>query len=150
MNKKLKLENQICFPIYAASRLITQMYGEHFKKFDLTYPQYLVFLVLWEKSPRKVTEIADLLLLDTGTVTPLIKRMEQRGWLTRKRSKTDERSVQVFLTKEGRKMEERFQTLPDKLLCEVDCKKSDLDILKSQLNKLIGQMKETLEGGHHE
>ncbi|WP_413288329.1 MarR family winged helix-turn-helix transcriptional regulator [Bdellovibrio sp. HCB337] len=150
MNKKLLLQNQLCFPIYAASRLITQLYGEHFKAFDLTYPQYLVFLVLWEKDPRKVTEIADLLMLDTGTVTPLIKRMEKRGWILRKRSAKDERSVEVHLTVEGRELEKHFTSLPDKLLCNVDCRKGELETLHKTLNKLNEQMKKTLEGGHHE
>ena len=150
MNKKLKLENQLCFPIYAASRLITQMYAPHFKAFDLTYPQYLVFLVLWEKSPRKVTEIADLLLLDTGTVTPLIKRMEQKGWLTRRRSKEDERAVEVQLTAEGKKMEEKFAGLPDTLLCDVNCKKTELDNLHSQLKHFVEEMTTALKGGSHE
>lgn len=150
MNKKLKLENQLCFPIYAASRLITQMYAPHFKELDLTYPQYLVFLVLWEKAPQKVTEIADLLLLDTGTVTPLIKRMEQKGWVTRKRSKTDERAVEVHLTAEGRKLEEKFASIPDQLLCDVNCKKEDLNSLRTQLNKFVVEMNKTLKGGLHE
>lgn len=150
MNKKLLLQNQLCFPIYAASRLITQLYTEHFKAFDLTYPQYLVFMVLWEKAPRKVTEIADLLLLDTGTITPLIKRMEKRGWVVRKRSTKDERSVEVHLTAEGRKMEKNFASVPDQMVCALDCQKSELDVLKSSLNKLNEQMKITLEGGHHE
>ncbi len=149
MNKKLKLENQLCFPIYAASRLITQLYAPHFKELDLTYPQYLVFLVLWEKAPLKVTEIADLLLLDTGTVTPLIKRMEQKGWVSRRRSKADERSVEVHLTTEGKKMEEKFAEVPDMMLCDLDYKKSEYDSLKIQLNKLITQMQKTL-GGHNE
>ncbi|WP_413558552.1 MarR family winged helix-turn-helix transcriptional regulator [Bdellovibrio sp. HCB209] len=148
MNKKLLLQNQLCFPIYAASRQITQLYAEHFKAFDLTYPQYLVFLVLWEKAPRKVTEIADLLLLDTGTITPLIKRMEKRGWVSRKRSVKDERSVEVHLTAEGRKLEKQFATVPDKLLCNVECKTSELQAIHKNLNKLNEQMRKALEGGH--
>ncbi|WP_413575762.1 MarR family winged helix-turn-helix transcriptional regulator [Bdellovibrio sp. HCB290] len=150
MNKKLLLKNQLCFPIYAASRLITQLYAEHFKAFDLTYPQYLVFMVLWEKAPRKVTEIADLLLLDTGTVTPLIKRMETRGWVTRKRSAKDERTVEVHLTTEGRKLEKHFTSVPDKLLCNVECNRTELLAIYKNLNKLNEQMRKTLEGGHHE
>lgn len=150
MNKKLKLENQLCFPIYAASRLITQLYAPHFKAFDLTYPQYLVFLVLWEKSPCKVTEIADLLLLDTGTITPLIKRMEQKGWLTRRRSKEDERTVVVQLTTEGKNMEEKFANLPDILLCDVACKKSELESLRNQLKHLVSEMNKTLKGDLYE
>lgn len=150
MNKKLKLDNQLCFPIYAASRLITQMYAPYFKQHDLTYPQYLVFLLLWEKTPRTIGDIATHLLLDTGTVTPLLKRMESASWIERRRNPEDERSVMAYLTDKGRRLEQHFMDVPDQLICSLDCKKNEFENLKDDLKKLIDKMQTALEGGYRE
>ena len=93
--ENLKLENQICFPVYAASRLITREYQPLLDKLGITYPQYLVLMVLWENDRLQVNDIAKKLILNTNTITPLLKRMEKQGLIIRKRSEQDERSVLV-------------------------------------------------------
>lgn len=96
---QLKLENQICFSVYAASRLITREYQPYLDQLGVTYPQYLVLMVLWESDEISVNDIAKKLILNTNTVTPLLKRMEKQGLLKRERSKTDKRKVIICLTK---------------------------------------------------
>ena len=92
-NHQLKLENQICFPLYSVSRLLIQQYKPLLDELDITYPQYLVLLVLWEKNEIPVKDISEKLLLETNTLTPLLKRMETKGFIKRNRSTTDERMV---------------------------------------------------------
>ena len=91
--EQLKLENQLCFPVYAASRLITREYQPFLDKLKITYPQYLVLMVLWEHGSLPVNDIAKKLILNTNTITPLLKRMEQQGLIIRNRSDKDERKV---------------------------------------------------------
>src|SRR5512145_2779203 len=102
--EQLKLSNQLCFPVYAASRFTTREYQPYLDKLGITYPQYLVLLVLWETDGISVNEIALKLILNTNTITPLLKRMEQQGIITRNRSEKDERKVVVSLTKKGKDM----------------------------------------------
>ena len=90
-NEALKLKNQLCFPLYAAARRVTGVYTPYLKPLGLTYTQYIVFMVLWEQDGLQVSEIGERLLLDSGTLTPLLKKMEAQGYLTRTRSKLDER-----------------------------------------------------------
>lgn len=111
-----KLENQLCFPLYAASRRIIQWYTPHLQPFGITYPQYLVFLVLWEHANQTVTEIGEFLLLGSNTLTPLLKRMESHGWITRVRSDLDERQVMIQLTDQGRQLQSQLADLPQKLM----------------------------------
>ncbi len=111
-NEALKLKNQLCFPLYAAARRITSVYTPYLKPLGLTYTQYIVFLVLWEEDHLPVSEIGDRLLLDSGTLTPLLKKMEKEGYLTRVRSKVDERSVIVSLTDEGKALKEKVAEIP--------------------------------------
>jgi DNA-binding MarR family transcriptional regulator len=113
--EQLKLSNQICFPVYAASRLITREYQPYLNKLGITYPQYLVLLVLWESDNISVNEITEKLILNTNTVTPLLKRMESFGIVSRKRSENDERKVIVHLTAKGRKMRKKAASIPEKL-----------------------------------
>ena len=110
--EQLKLENQLCFPMYAAARKITSEYTPYLKPLGLTYTQYLVFMVLWENDHLSVGEICEKLYLDSGTLTPLLKKMETRGWIRRKRSSTDERVVRIDLTDEGKKMEDKCRDIP--------------------------------------
>ncbi len=111
-NEALKLRNQLCFPLYAAARRVTGVYTPYLKPLGLTYTQYIVFLVLWEEDHLPVSEIGDRLLLDSGTLTPLLKKMEAQGYLTRTRSKLDERSVIVSLTEKGRALREKALGIP--------------------------------------
>jgi DNA-binding MarR family transcriptional regulator len=116
----LKLENQLCFTLYAASRAVTQMYRPLLDELDLTYPQYLVMLVLWERDGLTVNEIGDLLQLDSGTLTPLLKKLETRGLLNRERDKGDERRVIITLLPDGRKLKKKALKIPEMLLCRTD------------------------------
>jgi DNA-binding MarR family transcriptional regulator len=114
--EQLKLSNQLCFPIYAASRLITREYQPHLDKLGITYPQYLVLMVLWETDEITVNDIAIKLILNTNTLTPLLKRMELMGILTRKRSDADERKVVVSLTEKGKAMRVQAASIPNELI----------------------------------
>ncbi len=138
---QLKLENQLCFPVYAASRLITREYQPLLEKLDITYPQYLVLMILWEEGQLPVNDIARKLILNTNTITPLLKRMEQQGLLERKRSKEDERKVMVQLTEKGEQLQEQAARIPEQLVSQLsksDLKAEDLIRMKEQLNALIG------------
>jgi DNA-binding MarR family transcriptional regulator len=108
----LRLDRQVCFPLYAATNLINRLYGPVLGELGLTYPQYLVMLVLWEFEPRTVGEVGARLYLDSGTLTPLLKRMEASGLLVRRRDPEDERRVLVALTDEGRGLRARARHVP--------------------------------------
>ena len=112
----LYLENQLCFPLYAASRLTTQIYTPLLNELGITYPQYLVLMVLWQYREQTVNEIGTKLLLESNTVTPLLKRLEQKGILKRRRSDADERSVIISLTEEGEALKERALLIPGKIV----------------------------------
>lgn len=136
----LYLENQLCFPMYAASRLTTQIYTPHLQALDLTYPQYLVLLVLWQYENQTVNDIGSKLKLESNTLTPLLKRMEQKGLISRTRSKSDERVVVVSLTENGLRLKTKASSIPEKLIASVHQTPISLDEMeqfKSTLNKLI-------------
>ncbi|HOO70072.1 MAG TPA: MarR family transcriptional regulator [Bacteroidales bacterium] len=139
--EQLKLSNQLCFPIYAASRLITREYQPHLDKLGITYPQYLVLMVLWENDGLTVNEIAGKLILNTNTVTPLLKRMETMKIITRTRSGDDERKVLVRLTQKGKDMRVQAAFIPLELLKELEnspVSTEKLLELKGTLYELIG------------
>ena len=114
-DEALKLKNQVCFPLYAAARRVVSMYTPYLKPLGLTYTQYITFMVLWEKDGLSVSEICSRLQLDSGTVTPLLKKMEAEGWVERKRSTDDERRVEVYLTGAGRAMKKKVAEVPLKV-----------------------------------
>ena len=137
---QLQLGNQICFPIYSASRLITKAYKPHLDKLGLTYPQYLVLLVLWENDGQTVNQISEKLHLNTNTISPLLKRMERIKLLNRNRSKTDERSVIIELTEAGKELHTQALPIPQKLFDEIISNKIQLDDilrLKDTLCELV-------------
>ena len=139
--EQLKLSNQLCFPIYAASRLITREYQPHLDKLGITYPQYLVLMVLWENDGLTVNEIAGKLILNTNTVTPLLKRMETMKIITRTRSGEDERKVLVRLTQKGKDMRVQAASIPLGLVKELEnspVSTEKLLELKGTLYELIG------------
>lgn len=117
--EQLKLDNQLCFRLYTAARLVTSAYTPFFKSFGITYPQYLVLMVLWEKDNRVISEITELLRLETNTVTPLLQRMEKQGLIIRQRSMVDSRQRIVSLTKEGKRLEEQIKDVPNCLARQV-------------------------------
>ncbi len=140
----LKLDNQLCFPVYAASRLITREYQPFLEKLNITYPQYLVLMILWESDGKTVNQIADRLILNTNTVTPLLKRMEKDNLIFRKRSKIDERVVNIYLTEKGNKLKEDAIKIPMQLVESLSSDFltiEDLIDLKSKLNTLITYLK---------
>jgi DNA-binding MarR family transcriptional regulator len=144
--EQLKLENQLCFPFYAISRLIIRQYQPFLDKFGITYPQYLVLLVLWEKNNQTVNEIAQKLILNTNTITPLLKRMEMLGFLTRTKSKEDERKVIVSLTGKAWSVREEAVFIPDKIAGTEDADERELESMekfKKQLYALLNAMKES-------
>lgn len=137
---QLKLENQICFPLYSVSRLITQQYKPLLDELGVTYPQYLVLLVLWDKEEIPVKDISKKLFLETNTLTPLLKRMEANGLIARNRSKTDERSVIVSLTEEGRLLKDKAKDIPTQLIDKLSCfafEEEDAFNLKQILDKFL-------------
>ena len=145
-HEQLKLENQLCFPFYATSRLIIRAYQEDLDALGITYPQYLVMLVMWEHGELSVIEIGEKLILNTNTVTPLLKRMETMGLITRIQSATDQRKVMIRLTERGKEMEKQAAEIPFRLLkrMNIDPDKAnpeEIIQLKSQLNRLIDLLK---------
>ena len=121
MDGRFKLENQLCFRLYTASRLITQAYHPLLSDHGLTYPQYLVLLVLWEKDAQPVNDIAKRLLLETNTVTPLLKRMEAEGIVTRTQGTKDARQTIVKLTAKGRGLQKKLMDVPEAVGSAVLC-----------------------------
>ena len=113
--EQLLLKNQLCFPLYACGRKIVGSYTPYLKPLGLTYTQYIVMMVLWEKESVNVGQLGEELHLDAGTLTPLLKRLESAGYITRQRSKEDERVTIVALTKEGEKLKEKCKDIPGKM-----------------------------------
>ncbi len=144
MYDQLKLDNQLCFRLYAASRLVTQAYRPLLEPLGLTYPQYLVMLLLWEKDWQSVNDIAHRLLLETNTVTPLLKRMEQEGLVKRNTDFIDKRRTIVGLTHKGKKLEEAAKTIPACITQGWDSGQSrpeDFAALPRALDALISKLK---------
>lgn len=113
MYPQLKLDNQLCFRLYTAARLVTSSYTPYFKEFGITYPQYLVLMLLWENDNLVISEITEQLHLETNTVTPLLQRMEKQGLLVRQKSSSDSRQRIVSLTAKGKELEEQIKDVPN-------------------------------------
>ena len=146
MYEQLKLDNQLCFPFYAVSRLITRAYQADLDALGITYPQYLVLMILWENNNVTVNDVADKLILNTNTVTPLLKRMEVLGLLTRKQSKTDQRKVIISLTTKGNELQHEAAQIPIRLMQKLNIEPNENQLadflkLKNQLNFLIDLLK---------
>lgn len=134
----LKLENQLCFPLYAASREIIKRYKPYLDEIDLTYTQYIAMMVLWEKKSVSAKEMGEKLHLDSGTLTPLLKKMEAKGLLARKRSGRDERSLILTITEKGEALKEKAKYVPEKMAGCVNLEKSEAEALYALLYKLMG------------
>ena len=135
----MKLENQLCFPLYAAARAVTNLYTPYLKPLGLTYTQYLVFLVLWEKDGIPVGEICSKLMLDNGTVSPLLKKMEQAGLVVRSRSSSDDRVVVISLTDQGRALQEQAKDIPANVGGCIDLPQEKAQELYVLLYQLLGK-----------
>jgi len=136
----LKLDNQLCFALYSSSRGVTRLYRPLLSEFGITYPQYLAMLVLWEKEPLTVKELGERLFLDSGTLTPLLKRMEKQGLLTRERSQGDERQVLINLTEKGKRLKDKALAIPLKIADQVNISQSEFTSLLTSLKKLMKQI----------
>ena len=141
--QQLRLENQLCFALYAASGLVTRAYRPLLEPLGLTYPQYLAMMALWEKAPRTVSDLGEALGLDSGTLTPLLKRMEAAGLVTRRRDAADERRVQVDLTDKGRHLQDKAADVPFALACALDLPGEEITALRASLQDLARRMRGT-------
>ncbi len=141
MTDHLKLKNQVCFPIYALAKEMVNHYRPLLDNLDLTYPQYLVLLILWEQKEQSVGQLGEKLFLDSGTLTPLLKRMEQKGFIVRSRSSLDERVVNLSLTKQGLELQEKAKLIPVQLMESMHIAEEDLDALKNIVTKILNKQK---------
>lgn len=135
----LKIENQLCFPIYACSREIIKQYKPFLDEIDLTYTQYIAMMVMWEYRELNVKELGNRLFLDSGTLTPLLKKLEAKGLVSRKRSDKDERNLIVSLTKEGEELRDRALYIPEKMSECSALKPDEAMILYKILYKMLGR-----------
>jgi MarR family transcriptional regulator, organic hydroperoxide resistance regulator len=142
-----KLDLQLCFALYSTSLAMTKLYKPLLEPLGLTYPQYLALLVLWERDALAVSELGERLFLDSGTLTPLLKRMEVAGWLLRERASDDERRVIVSLTPAGRALKRRAQAVPQELASASGCSADELVSLTQRLQQLRTQVLESIQAG---
>lgn len=136
----LRLDRQLCFPLYAASRLITRLYQPLLEPLGLTYPQYVVLLILWEDAPCSVSHIGERALLNSNTLTPLLKRMEDLNYIRRTRSVTDERVVEISLSKAGTLLKGRCACIPESLNAAISYSPEKAVALKRSLDELISKL----------
>lgn len=141
----LKLKNQICFPLYACAKEIVRRYKPFLDEIDLTYTQYITMMVLWEKKELNVKELGESLYLDSGTLTPLLKKLEAKGYITRERSKADERSLNVTITKEGEALKDIAVSIPEKMRGCVQLEQEEAVLLYQLLYKVLGDMEKPEE-----
>ncbi len=133
----LRLDNQLCFAVYALSREITKRYQPHLKKLGLTYTQYITMLVLWEQDGLTVKQLGARLLLDSGTLTPLLKKLEAMGHLARSRDRNDERSVVISLTEQGRRLKEDARDVPRRMFCEGGVTQEETESLRRHIAEMM-------------
>ena len=141
--KNLKLDQQLCFALYAATHAITRVYRNALEQYGLTYPQYLVMLVLWESDGISVSTIANKLELDSGTLTPMLKKLEVAGLVSRTRNKQDERIVIVMLTDKGNKLQDEIANIQKTVACQTGLSDDNFVILKDSLHQLVQTLKPT-------
>jgi DNA-binding MarR family transcriptional regulator len=138
--KPSKLDQHLCFALYSASRAMTGAYTEYLEALGITYPQYLVLLTLWEKDGERVSRIGQRLFLDSATITPLLKRLEARGFVERRRSKKDERVVELFLTAAGKRLERRAAEMAESVFCKTHMAMPQLVALRETLRALTANL----------
>jgi DNA-binding MarR family transcriptional regulator len=141
-NALLHLDQQMCFALYSANLALHKVYRKLLGQLDLTYPQYLVMLVLWQRDDVTVSDIGEKLFLDSATLTPLLKRLEVAGRLMRQRAKADERQVIITLTDAGKALREKAQSIPEAILCATECDITAVITLKQQLESLRENLKD--------
>lgn len=137
----LKLENQLCFSLYALSREIIKLYKPILDELKLTYTQYLVMLVLWEEGKATVKHLGNRLHLDSGTLTPLLKKLENAGFINRYRYVEDDRVVIAELTIKGEELQEKAKNIPGKILCSMNIEEEKVKKLKNELDEVLDNLK---------
>lgn len=142
LDEDLKLENQVCFPLYAASRLMMQLYKPHLDRLSLTYPQYLVMMVLWSHNGMSVRQIGELLYLDSATLTQVLGNLEKAELITRERVKGDARTVMNKLTTKGRALKKRARRIPQEMSCEFADRLQEVAALRPLLRSLVSILSE--------
>lgn len=136
----LNLDNQLCFALYAATRALTRTYRERLDGLGLTYPQYLVLIVLWESDGITITQLGHRLLLDSGTLTPLLKRLEVAGLVRRQRRTSDEREVEIWLTESGRDIKRGAAEAREHVVCRLSMTEEEIGSLRSNLMALVSRL----------
>ena len=137
----LKLGNQLCFPLYATAKEIVRKYKPFLDELDLTYTQYITMMVLWEENKLNVKELGDKLYLDSGTLTPLLKKLESKGYITRSRSKSDERQLDVCITQEGLDLRDKALSIPSRLGACIHLDPEEARVLFGALQKILDGFK---------
>ena len=139
MSEELKLSNQLCFPVYVLSKETINRYRPFLDELDLTYPQYLVLMVLWEQDNQTVSALGEKLYLDSGTLTPLLKRLEAKEMVMRTRQKNDERVVQISLTPSGLALKEKAICIPLQMMESLDLNKQEIEQFKQLITKILSK-----------
>ncbi len=139
-HKTPQLGNQLCFPLYVIAKEITGLYRPLLEELDITYPQYLVMMVLWEHQRLTVNQIGEKLFLDSGTITPLLKRLEAKSYIVRQRKIEDERVVEISLTDEGDRLQDKACLIPEKMNDRLDLSETDVQELKQAISKLLDKI----------
>lgn len=142
-DEKLKLENQLCFPLYACSKEVVRRYKPFLDKIDLTYTQYIVMLVLWEEKSINVKKLGEFLYLDSGTLTPLLKKLQSKGYISRTRMKTDERSLLIEITDKGMKLKDEAVCIPSEMRKCINLSDEETLQLYKLLNKMLEPIKQS-------
>jgi MarR family transcriptional regulator, organic hydroperoxide resistance regulator len=138
--ENLKLDNQLCFALYSATHAITRIYRNELESTGITYTQYLVMLALWENNQLTVKSVADKLDLDSASLTPILKRLEVAGFLTRRRNKADERVVEISLTAKGNDLQDEVANIQKRVACQTGLPPDEFNQLKQALNKLVNSL----------
>ena len=139
-HKTPQLGNQLCFPLYVIAKEITGLYRPLLEELDITYPQYLVMMVLWEHQRLTVNQIGEKLFLDSGTITPLLKRLEAKSYIVRQRKIEDERVVEISLTDEGERLQDKACLIPEKMNDRLNLSETDVQELKQAISKLLDKI----------
>ncbi|MCJ2023569.1 MarR family winged helix-turn-helix transcriptional regulator [Methylobacterium sp. J-067] len=140
VTESLRLDNQLCYALYAAAHRMTKSYRPLLERLGVTYPQYLVLLVLWEQDGVTVSEIGRRLRLDSGTLTPVLKRLESAGFLLRTRRQSDEREVEIGLTDQGRELRVEAATVRETVMCQLEMSEPEIRNLRRDLNLVIDRL----------
>ena len=141
--KELRLENQLCFPLYVCAKEVTRRYKPFLDPLGLTYTQYITMMVLWEKKEVRVKDLGEVLYLDSGTLTPLLKRLEQKGLITRSRYQDDERALCVQITDLGETLQEKAKSVPEEMRACLPLSAKEMQVLKKLLDRTLSAIEKS-------